>query len=827
MSAGVLRRHSWWLLPLCAAALVALIGTRLVTLNVRERSEQLRHTAQAAVLQHASRIEEELAALADAAHAGPERGGAPGTAIVPATGRDPARAHAPGGAPASAQHPPPPARGYFLMSSAGAVLRASGDAATAGALAREWAADPAAHRPDAVLFGPIRYGSEWLVAARTVTLLTPAAAPSASTETTGTSRAWSVSYENLESLLARAGFGTLVNERYDFQLLQPDSLTHRQRVFLTSQPGTLAEPATGIIHQPGTAAGKAAAPFLTLAIRPRTGWYPARELAAETGLLLLLVWGVAFGVYDLTHTLQRTRGALAATRKRLHLVNERLAGEIEQRESLQRSFEHARYHDVFTGLPNRRYFMDQLDRALRDVRTRRRQRITVALIDIERLRLISDTLGHTAGDELLLQAAQRCAEVLGVTEHVLARWGADQLAVLIKEVASGIAAQELADRLQEACHRPYELRQHRLSVTSRVGFTSVDSGLQRAEETLREADLAVTIARQEQRPRALAYAQGMAGAAVSLVSLEADLHVALDRREFRLLFQPIVDLRAGRVVGVEALLRWRHPVEGLLTPDRFLTIAEEAGVIVPVTRWVIQRVCRLAAEWRQRLPNREDFYISVNLSAAVLRSPGLREYIAQLLEETQIPATSLKFELSEGGLVSNVAAARAVLDAFHDMGIELMLDDFGTGYSSLSYLQLFPFDYVKIDRPFVSRTGSERANNAITAAILQMASNLGLRAVAEVVETEAAAQTLLQMGCRFGQGYFFSPPVDAEAAFQQLRSTGRVAMSETGNEPEPHAADPTADDSPTVMLPAGMILESRIRDDADAADNETPAATPR
>ncbi|HKD53116.1 MAG TPA: EAL domain-containing protein [Steroidobacteraceae bacterium] len=802
MSAGVWRRHSWWLLPLLAATVVALIGARLVTLSVRERSEQLRRTAQSAVLRHTSRIEGELAALAAAARAAP------------------------------------PERGHFSMSTDGTVLHASGDAATASALAREWAADPAARQPDAVLFGPIRYGSEWIVAARAAAPSTPAAVAAPSGEaradgpppaTPAASRAWSVSYENLESLLARAGFGTLVNERYDFQLSQRDRLTRGQRVFLSSQPGTLADPITGIIHQPGAAAGKAAVPFLTLAIRPRTGWYPVRELAAEAGLLMLLVWTVAFGAYDLTHTLQRTRSALAVTRKRLHVVNERLAGEIEQRESLQRSFEHARYHDVFTGLPNRRYFMDQLDRALRDIRTRRRQRIAVALIDIERLRLISDTLGHTAGDELLLQAAQRCAQVLGITEHALARWSADQLAVLVKEVTSAAVAQELADRLQEACHRPYELRQHRLSVSARVGFASVDSGLQRAEDTLREADLAVAMARQQQRPRALAYAPGMAGAAVSLVSLEADLHVALDRREFRLLFQPIVDLRAGRVVGAEALLRWRHPVEGLLTPDKFLSIAEEAGVIVPVTRWVIQRVCRLAAEWRQRLPNREDFYISVNLSAAVLRSPGLREYIAQLLEDTQIPAASLKFELSESGLVSNVAAARAVLDAFHDMGIELMLDDFGTGYSSLSYLQLFPFDYVKIDRPFVSRTGSERANNAITAAILQMASNLGLRAVAEVVETEAAAQTLLQMGCRFGQGFFFSPPVDAEAAFQQLRSTTRVAMSETGREPESGTAavDETQDDSPTVMLPAGMILESRIRDDSDPAEDETPGAYPQ
>src|SRR5262249_27437127 len=206
----------------------------------------------------------------------------------------------------------------------------------------------------------------------------------------------------------------------------------------------------------------------------------------------------------------------------------------------------ARSHDVFPGWPNRRYFMDQLDRSLRDIRTRRRQRIAVALIDIERLRLISDTLGHTAGDELLLQAAQRCAEVLGITEHVLARWSADQLAALVQEVSGGTAAQELADRLQEACHRPYELRQHRLSVSSRVGFTSVDSGLQRAEDMMREADLAVAIARQQQRPRALAYTSGMAGAAVSLVSLEADLHVALDRRGLRLPVAAPLALPRGR-----------------------------------------------------------------------------------------------------------------------------------------------------------------------------------------------------------------------------------------------------------------------------------------
>jgi len=224
-----------------------------------------------------------------------------------------------------------------------------------------------------------------------------------------------------------------------------------------------------------------------------------------------------------SHSLKRTQTALAATRKRLQAANERLTHEIEQREYLQKSFEHARYHDAFTGLPNRRYFMDQLDRALREIRTRRRQRIVVVLIEIERLRLISDTLGHTAGDELLLQAAQRCAQSLGGAEHVLARWGADQLAVLVLEMESAAAAQLIADRLQQSRAEPFELRQHRLSVNARIGFTSIDSGLKRVEDALREADLALSVAKEQQSARAVAYLPGMGGAAVSLAILTAAL----------------------------------------------------------------------------------------------------------------------------------------------------------------------------------------------------------------------------------------------------------------------------------------------------------------
>ena len=741
MRASELKRHSHWLLATMVAVVVVVAGARLITLSVHERAAQMRSAAQSAVVRHTRLIEAQLQALTDRA-----RAKARGTHPVP---------------PGSAI----PGRGAFWMTATGTLLRApdaDAEVAVARALASEWASSGAGAPAAAGFFGPVRYGSQWFVAAQAPITL-------GSGNGSAAAGARSVAYENLDALLVRARFGGLVKEGYDFELVQREPVSHEPRVFLSSHPGTLAEAVTSGIHPPGALLSASPSAYLELAVRPRSGWYPARDLAAEIGLLAVLAWGLAFGTHDLTHTLSRTQAALATARRRLRAANQRLVTEIEQHQTLQQSLEHARYHDPFTGLPNRRYFMDQLDRVLRELRTRRRQRIAIVLIDIDRFTLINDTLGHTAGDELMLQAAQRFAEALEGLECVLARWGSEQLVVLVYDVESIAAAHAITTELQNARQEPFALRQHRIKIGTRIGFTCIDSGLQRAEDALREADVALSVAKRQQNQLTVAYTPGMGGAAVSLVSLEADLHIALERNEFRLLFQPIIDLRGHRVVGAEALLRWQHPVEGLLRPKDFLTIAEEAGVIVPVTRWVIQRVCRLAGEWRRRLPPGVNFYISVNLSAAVLRDPGLRDYVARVLEETRTPTGHLKFELTEGGLISNVSTAREALDALHGMGIELMLDDFGTGYSSLSHLQLFPFDYVKIDRPFVNRTGSEGANNAITSAILQMASSLGLRAVAEVVETQAAAQALLQMGCNFGQGYYFSAPVEAEQALEQLR----------------------------------------------------------
>jgi EAL domain-containing protein (putative c-di-GMP-specific phosphodiesterase class I) len=349
------------------------------------------------------------------------------------------------------------------------------------------------------------------------------------------------------------------------------------------------------------------------------------------------------------------------------------------------------------------------------------------------------------------------------------------------------------------------LRKHRISVGVRVGVTSIDSGLQRAEEALREADIALSVAQRQEAASAVAYQPMMGGSAASLVSLEADLHLALERRELHLLFQPIVDLHNQRAAGAEALLRWRHPVEGLLTPDKFLGVAEEAGLIVPITRWTIQRVCKLASDWRRCLPPERDFYFSVNVSATALRDPEFGKFIAQVLADTGTPPTMLKFELTEGGLIGNPGAAREALDGLHDLGIEMMLDDFGTGYSSLSYLQLFPFNYVKIDRPFVDRTGSERANNAVAAAIVQMAASLGLKSVAEIVETQSAAQDLQRMGCDYAQGYFYCEPVEADEALEVLRGSDGSLSASRGARAAP------ADDSPTLVFPAEEVAQ-RLRE---------------
>jgi diguanylate cyclase (GGDEF)-like protein len=808
---AVLKKRDLGWLPTVVVLLVVLAaGSRLIYLSVQHHAIKARATANTVVTGYINKIDPEIQKLGSlATHQ---------AALASKALRD----------ASTSLETVPLARNTFWMAQNDKVVAALPQEATAASgIASEWdSAESARPVPGATVLGPMRLGSQWLVAARM-----PVVAGSSGGESSV--RAWAVAYGDLDELISAAHLTRLTSAGYDFELSQAEPRSARARIFVSSSTDPLTDGAVARIRLPSGFAPAVPGTDLQVSIRPRGGWYPATELASDIGLLAFLAWLLAFGTHDLTHSLRRSRATLVAARRRLRAINQQLANEMQQRLNLQQTFDHARFHDAFTGLPNRRYFMDQLDRALRDVRTKRRQRVAVVLVDISRFKLVNDMLGHTAGDELMVQAARRFEKSTSAFEGVLARWGGDQFAVLVLDIASSETAVHVAGLLQEELRTPFELRRHRLVVTATFGVTAVDSGQQRAEDVVREADIALTVAKRQETSKIVLYTPSMAGQAASLVSLEADLHVALEKHELRLLFQPIVDLRTYRMVGAEALLRWRHPVESVLQPDKFLRIAEEAGLMVPISRWVILRVVKLAGEWLRRLPANQKFFISINLSPSVLRDPGTVDYVASLLRETQLPPSLIKFELTEAALISNVGAARETLERLHALGIGLMLDDFGTGYSSLSYLQLFPFDFVKIDRPFVNTSGSDQANTGMMAAMVQMAGSLNLTAIAEIIETEAAARALQEMGCEFGQGFYFSEPIEAELALQRLRTqhpftpahaTGTFqAPKETGTfkapkqtgtfkAPKQTTADETAvvkpldvDDSPTIMIPSTSL----------------------
>ena len=769
----LLKSASGWLLTAAVLVLILSAGARLIYLSVQHHEGRARQQAAALAAGFVAKIEPQLGALAALATR---------QAKLASRGELPLQ------------------KGAFWLGSDDKVLAARApEAPLAAAVADEWATlDSRAPAPGPGILGPIRQGSVWLMAAR-VPLVRRDGNGAAQTQ------GWSVAYANLETLIAPAQLGRLVNMEYAFELRQVEPRSGRSRVFVGSETQPVTDTVDATIRFPAGFIAAIPGSYLQLTMRPRNGWYPPTLLAAEIGLLVFLAWMFAFGVHDLSHELQRAREKLAGARGRLDSANEELAREMQQRLSLQETFDHARFHDAFTGLPNRRFFMDQVDNALRELRTRRRQRIAVALVGISRFKVISDMLGHTAGDELMVQAARGFDEPTAAFGGVLARWSEDQLALLLPDAPSTEAVLELSGQLQRKLQTPFELRRQRVLVSATIGITFAESGQQRVEDVMREADLALNVAARQPEQKIIVYAPDMAGTAATLVSLEADLHIALQKHELQLLFQPIVDLQTRTMVGAEALLRWYHPVEGVLAPAQFLGLAEDAGLMGPIARWIILRVCRLAGDWRRRLPPDQPFFISINLSPTTLRDPGLGEYVAGCVNEVGLPASVLKFELTEAGLLSNVAAARETLDTLHSMGFHLMLDDFGTGYSSLSHLQLFPFDFVKIDRPLVNRTGPDQAATGLTAAMVQMARSLRLTAIAEVVESEAAATALQAMGCDYGQGFYFSEPIEAPAAFHRLYSRQPFATAAmTADTMELRTLDED-DDSPTIMIPAESV----------------------
>ncbi|MEO8467018.1 MAG: EAL domain-containing protein [Gammaproteobacteria bacterium] len=779
--------RSWreWAAAAFVSALMLSGGARLILLNTQREIAENRDAAAHVAERTASSLEAQLETLVERA----QQEAARATEVL-------ARS------PQTPESIAPDNEGFWIAND-GSILPAAhptDDPAAQEALAREWRAREPNSKDAAGIewLAPLRHGSQWLVAVRAPILI--------SNGTAAEYAGWAVVYQPLEEMLLRSGIGELPQEGYELALGQQAPGREVFRL-LTGSPFVASQDhVAGMIRLPDALRGKGASePYMVLALRPSAGWYSPARLTAHIGLLLLLTWLLCVGAYDLTQGPKRWAAPLAVARKRLVATSRRLAEELEGRRRLQLRFQHARFHDSFTGLPNRRYFMNRLDRALRD-RGGRGQLVAVILVDIDRFRLVNDTLGQTAGDELMMQVARRFENKIGEdVGHVLARWSGDQFALLLLHVHSSETAVTFAKLLTDALVGPFVLRRHTFSVAAHVGITCVDTELQRTDDVVREAAVALSVAKQREAADPVVYEAALSDDVVSSVGLEADLHVALERQQFQLLFQPIVDLADGRVVGAEALLRWRHPVEGLLAPDRFLQIAEDARLIVPISRWVIRNACKRGGEWRRVVDPATGFYVSINLAATALYDPQLVRYVADVLQKTGLPAKSLRFEITEADLTPHVGAAREVLDALHDMGIGLVLDHFGTGYSSLSYLELFPIDCVKIDRPFVN--AADGSDSAVMRSVLYMTASLGLEAIAEKVETEAAVQALKRMGCKYGQGYLLGEPLDAEQLFARLAV--RVPMPAAldpptpvlPRRPEPRAQDPAVADTATRGAP--------------------------
>jgi diguanylate cyclase (GGDEF)-like protein len=446
--------------------------------------------------------------------------------------------------------------------------------------------------------------------------------------------------------------------------------------------------------------------------------------------------------------------------------------ERKRAQAAERALIHQAFHDTLTGLPNRALLDDRLGQALAR-RERRPLEIAVLFLDIDRLKWVNDSLGHAAGDQLLVTAAHRLKAVLRPGDTV-ARFGGDEFVVLCDDVGGECEALLVAERLREALAAPFQLRDREIGLTASIGIALASSSTHDSPDALlRDADAAMYRAKERGRDRVELFDDQMRSRALVRLETESMLRRAIDREELRVHYQPVIDLHTERIIGVEALARWQHPERGEVGPSEFITVAEETGLIVNLGAFVLRQACIQVARWNSRAPDRPPLTVSVNLSAHQLRSRGLREMVAEALDRSGLPPPLLCLEITETALVEDADSTRTALDALKDLGITLAVDDFGTGYSSLLYLRRFPIGVLKIDRSFVIGLGTSAEDTAIVCGVIGLARALGLLAVAEGVETPEQAARLRELGCPLAQGYHWSMPLTARQMGRRLKTEGR------------------------------------------------------
>lgn len=420
------------------------------------------------------------------------------------------------------------------------------------------------------------------------------------------------------------------------------------------------------------------------------------------------------------------------------------------------------FYDSLTNLPNRARFMDHLWRVLEHSHRRSDYAFAVLFIDLDRFKIINDSLGHLAGDILLKEIAKRLGNCMREND-ILARLGGDEFAVLIEQVPNYSDACLVANRILSAFAESFDLDGSTAFSSASIGIAMGHSRYREPEELLRDADVAMYKAKAAGKARYELYDAEMHDQAVELMLLETDLRGAASRNEFVVYYQPVVSLPGGRLTGFEALIRWMHPTRGLVPPGAFIPIAEETNLIVEIDRFVLRRACEQLVVWNHSRPDSEALTVSVNLSSKQFMRPDLVDSIAEVLADTGMNPAHLKLEITESALMENPVTTAGLLVQLKAMGLDLMIDDFGTGYSSLNYLQSFPIDQLKIDRYFISRLDSNNVVDLeITRTIIALAHNLGLTVVAEGVEKVSQLEILNDLGCCYAQGYHFSRPLPPE-----------------------------------------------------------------